>query len=96
MRCTHIQAPGLSAIVCTTSSGSRYCVKCGQEAARLCDWKVGLGRTCDRPICDACTSSPAPDKDLCPTHAKTWAAHPSNQQPSLPLGKPAATAESNQ
>ena len=26
----------------------------------------------DKPICDRCTHSPAPDKDLCPAHAKQW------------------------
>ena len=40
----------------------------------LCDWKVGDGKTCDRPLCDRCTSKPAPDKDLCPAHQAEWAA----------------------
>jgi hypothetical protein len=31
-------------------------------------------KTCSTPICDACTSSPAPGKDLCPTHAAEWKA----------------------
>jgi hypothetical protein len=41
----------------------------------LCDWKMkatGSG-TCDAPICASCTTSPAPEKDLCPTHAAAFA-----------------------
>jgi hypothetical protein len=30
--------------------------------------------TCDRPICEICTTSPAPEKDLCPEHARAWEA----------------------
>lgn len=54
--------------------------RCGAESTRLCDWKTlktGVrlrSVTCDEPLCDNCTSSPAPDKDLCPTHAAEWKA----------------------
>jgi hypothetical protein len=62
---------------------------CGCIATRECDWKIKssdaapapraakskLGRTCDAPLCDVCTWSPAPDKDLCPAHAKQWRAY---------------------
>jgi hypothetical protein len=65
------------------------CVKCGAASTRLCDWilkssdtpppiigraKSRRVRTCSTPICDACTSSPAPNKDLCPTHDAEWKA----------------------
>lgn len=43
----------------------------GQKATQLCDWKVP-GGTCDTPLCRVCTHSPAPDKDLCPTHKAAW------------------------
>ncbi len=51
----------------------RLC-ECGENAVALCDWKIGK-RTCDRPLCESCTSKPDPskDKDLCPWHAKVWA-----------------------
>lgn len=49
------------------------CSRCRQLATRACDWKVGLGRTCDRSLCDTCTHEPAPGKDLCPEHAAAWA-----------------------
>ena len=63
--------------------------RCGAESTRLCDWKMeryasrdaGIKTgarlksvTCDEPLCDDCTSSPAHDKDLCPTHAAQWKA----------------------
>lgn len=56
------------------SRGPAPCVGCGWISTRLCDWKVadvhgfknGGTITCDRPVCDACTWSPEPDKDLCP------------------------------
>lgn len=47
---------------------------CGQIATLACDWKVKARRsgTCDAPICADCTTSPAPEKDLCPTHAAAY------------------------
>jgi hypothetical protein len=64
---------GTRAIVC---SPTRRCVGCGKPARRECDWKVTTRKsgTCDRPICAACAHQPAPEKDLCPTHATEWAA----------------------
>lgn len=29
---------------------------CGHEATLLCDFDVGDGKTCDEPICEACSS----------------------------------------
>ena len=69
MACTFTPSPGGfgPAIVC---GPTRRC-KCGRRATLLCDWKVPSRKsgTCDAPICDRCTTSPAPDKDLCPAHA---------------------------
>jgi hypothetical protein len=64
--------------------------QCGVLATRECDWKLKSSdtppppmigrartrrvRTCDTPLCGACAWSPAPDKDLCPTHAAEWRA----------------------
>lgn len=49
---------------------------CGRAATLLCDWKVPAnpGGTCNAPICEACTTVPAPDKDLCTAHAAAWEA----------------------
>jgi hypothetical protein len=75
MPCTHVTLPGgESAIVCTSGRAQRCA--CGRRSTRLCDWKVAGKRsgTCDRPLCAACTHSPAPEKDLCPDHAAEWKA----------------------
>lgn len=66
----------MSAIVCTGRQRRQKCVGCGKPAPLLCDWRVPFTErktgTCDKPVCDRCTTSPAPDKDLCPTHAIAW------------------------
>lgn len=75
MACKGVTMPnGGSAIICGLPRPKRCA--CGRPAGLLCDWKVPAKRsgTCDAPICDRCTSSPAPDKDLCPKHAAEWAA----------------------
>lgn len=66
---------GQRAIVC----GGPRCKVCGAVPSRMCDWKVGSGRTCDVRLCGRCTTQPrlpsnelAPDKDLCPEHARQW------------------------
>jgi len=71
MTCDRVPMPGGGvAIVC---SQTRRC-KCGRRATLLCDWKVPAkaSGTCDAPICERCTTSPAPDKDLCPKHAEEF------------------------
>lgn len=100
MGCERVPLPnGGFAIVCGTraSRGQRAQDRCacGRRATRLCDWKVpapasssaAVGqktRTCDAPICASCSTSPAPEKDLCPTHAaafREWqAARPLNRR----------------
>lgn len=76
MRCSYVKVPGGGvAMVCSQRGPRRRC-QCGRGADLLCDWKVPGKRsgTCDKPICSRCTTSPAPDKDLCPKHATEWAA----------------------
>jgi hypothetical protein len=71
MTCTPVKLPGGGvAIVC---GPTRRC-PCGGRATLLCDWKVPAraSGTCDKPLCARCTSSPAPDKDLCREHAAQW------------------------
>lgn len=73
MPCEHIRLPdGTGAIIC--SSGRTKRCSCGRRADRLCDWKVPTRRsgTCDRPVCSSCSVSPAPEKDLCPEHARAF------------------------
>lgn len=75
MTCDLVTLPdGTRAIVCSSRKADRCA--CGRRATLLCDWKVpkrGSG-TCDKPICTACATSPAPDKDLCPDHAREFEA----------------------
>ena len=35
---------------------------------KLCDYGFGGGRTCDRKMCDGCSTEVGQDKDHCPTH----------------------------
>ena len=72
MACAHVTLPdGTRAIVCGTRRRQRCA--CGQRATLLCDWKMpGKNRTCDAPLCADCTTSPAPEKDLCAEHARAW------------------------
>jgi hypothetical protein len=73
MPCETVTLPGgQRAIVCGSRRRRPRCA-CGAPAPLLCDWKVGAG-TCDEPICERCSTKPAPDKDLCPAHALAWAA----------------------
>lgn len=74
MTCERVTMPdGGAAIVC--SSGRRKRCACGRVATLACDWKVPTRKsgTCDAPICSRCTTSPAPEKDLCPKHAAAYA-----------------------
>ena len=75
MTCTPIRIGGIVAIVCGSRPRAPRCRSCKQRlGTRLCDWKIGRGKTCDVPLCDSCTKAPAPDKDLCPKHAAEWLA----------------------
>lgn len=81
MTCHHVALPeGGHAIVCTGEKRQRC--KCGRPATLLCDWKVPAKRsgTCDAPICEQCATSPAPDKDLCPTHTAEFESWKSRKQ----------------
>ena len=74
MPCHHIDlGNGTGAIVCTGRARIRRCA-CGRPADRLCDWKVPTKKsgTCDKPVCSQCSTSPAPEKDLCATHAEAF------------------------
>lgn len=86
MHCTRITLPPLTeggaplrAIVCGPKPRKHHC-KCGAVATLRCDWKVASKKsgTCDAWICERCTTSPAPEKDLCQKHGAIWAKHPSN------------------
>ena len=81
MKRTSVQLPdGARAIVCSGRRRAKAC-RCGRPSTRLCDWRIAVPAaeggpaarvTCDAPLCDSCTHSPAPGKDLCPSHAEEW------------------------
>jgi hypothetical protein len=76
MTCQRVPMPGGGhAIVCGPRQRRKRCA-CGQWATLECDWKVPARKsgTCDAPICADCTTSPAPDKDLCRDHARAYEA----------------------
>lgn len=82
MTCEHVALPGgETAIVCSRAKSPRCA--CGRAAPLLCDWKVSDRKsgTCDEPICERCAISPAPDKDLCPQHAREFKAWKQERQP---------------
>ena len=75
---------GFTAIVCSRGRRSRPepCVGCGAPGVRLCDMKGrrnGRATTCSRSVCNRCTFSPAPEKDLCPEHAALWNGRPTKE-----------------
>lgn len=77
MPCKPIIADGkVIGIACSRGTRKKKCVECQHfGATRLCDWKLKgkkAGQTCDRSLCDKCSSQPAPDKDLCGAHARLW------------------------
>ncbi len=78
MKCSTVKVGGTTAIVCGRQR-VYSCIECGAPAPHLCDWRLGPKRTCDRPLCDTHTVSPAQGKDLCPHHAAMWAVDPRNR-----------------
>lgn len=78
MPCQRVRLPGGgAAIVCSSRGRAARCSACRDRPGTLrCDWKVPARKsgTCDKLICEPCSTSPAADKDLCPEHARAWEA----------------------
>lgn len=72
MACQHVNMPGGGAAIVCGARKRQRCA-CGRNATLLCDWIVP-GGTCDEPLCRWCTTSPAPEKDLCPAHLRAYRA----------------------
>jgi hypothetical protein len=66
-----VPVAGGFAIVCGGRRAKR-CTYCGGEGTQLCDAKLltgpRRGRTCDVPMCKACTFSPRAAVDYCRDH----------------------------
>lgn len=70
MTCETVKLPGGgTAIVCSRGARPLKRCACGAVATKLCDADTGNGKTCDRPLCSSCASSPAPEIDYCPDHS---------------------------
>ena len=71
-------------ILCHSGPDPRQrCVACGVKGAdRLCDWPMGDGKTCDRPLCRRCSRRPllvfgepeTADIDYCSEHRAMYKA----------------------
>ena len=74
MVCTYVPlGNGQAAIVCGPRRRVKKCW-CGAPGVKLCDFKVGQGKTCDIPRCERHSTHVAADKDLCEDHAEKWGA----------------------
>ncbi len=51
-----------------------HCAECGDVGTQLCDYPVGDGKTCDRPVCEYHAAVVAPNVDYCPAHHAEWKA----------------------
>lgn len=52
----------------------QHCAECGAVSDALCDFPVGDGKTCDRPLCEYCAKQVAPDIHYCAGHHAEWQA----------------------
>jgi hypothetical protein len=58
-------------IMCSRGQHPRAkCSVCGKPSTLLCDFKLDIGKTCDKPLCRKCAVHPVAyeDIDYCPTH----------------------------
>ena len=51
-----------------------HCTCCGGVSGYLCDFPVGEGKTCDRPLCGRHAAEVAPEVHYCPGHLQEWEA----------------------
>jgi hypothetical protein len=49
-----------------------HCASCSWVSEFLCDYPVGEGKTCDRPLCHTHANDIAPDIHYCPSHFLMW------------------------
>lgn len=70
----HVDLPGGGHAIVHTSKPVtiKNCYVCGKitTAPRSCDYPVTSGRTCDRTLCEGCSTKGGKDIDYCPPHAE--------------------------
>jgi hypothetical protein len=49
-----------------------HCADCMDVGDNLCDYPVGNGKTCDRPICETHAHEIAPNLHYCDGHYAAW------------------------
>lgn len=49
-----------------------HCADCSWVSGYLCDYPVGKGKTCDRPLCEDHANEVAPDLHYCNVHYREW------------------------
>lgn len=49
-----------------------HCADCGSVGDSLCDYPVGHGKTCDRPMCGDHAAAIGPDIHYCASHLEQW------------------------
>lgn len=49
-----------------------HCADCAGVGDYLCDYPVGDGKTCDRPMCEDHSHETAPEVHYCDFHYKEW------------------------
>ncbi|KQP02575.1 hypothetical protein [Pseudorhodoferax sp. Leaf265] len=52
-----------------------HCADCADFGDFLCDFPVGEGATCDRPMCPAHSTEIGPNTHYCATHRSMWEAY---------------------
>ena len=56
----------------------KHCADCAGVSGFLCDFPVGKGKTCDRPMCERHACEIGPDLHYCSTHEIEWLAFREN------------------
>ena len=71
MPCEKIVSPDgtMVGFVCSRGRQPRkLCHYCGKPAMVLCDYPLGNGKTCDKPMCNSCRTKIGPNLDVCREH----------------------------
>lgn len=67
----YLMNDGTTLIICSRGRQERKkCAFCGRTANYYCDYPVGGGETCDKPLCKKCRELVGEELDYCPKHAK--------------------------
>ena len=67
----HTMKDGTRLILCSRGRQERVkCAFCGRPATFYCDYSIGNGKTCDKPICRKCRTAIGVELDVCPHHTK--------------------------